>query len=176
MQLHIVSDEQAGSPKSVTSLAELATMLGAISDQLSGACEELQRAASMPAPFPDVPQFSDTSSSSIQIDVRRARSLRALRRQLLGDEYFSGPGWDILLHLFESHLEQVRDTVGSACDGSAAAATTALRWISRLEDDQLIAMRDDPLDARRRFVELTPAAIDVMTKYFFGATTHPIAA
>jgi hypothetical protein len=37
-------------------------------------------------------------------------------------------------------------------------------------------LRDDPLDARRRFVELSPSGVEVMNRYFAGATTHLIAA
>jgi len=114
--------------------------------------------------------------TAVQSDVRRARTLRNLRRELLGVANYSGPGWEILLHLYDSHLHQLRDTVGNIADGTDIPTTTALRWITRLEADGLLITKDDPLDARRKFVELTGRAVDVMTRYFVGATTHLIAA
>ena len=53
---------------------------------------------------------------------------------------------------------------------------TSLRWMARLEQEKLIRLRDDHLDRRRRWVELTDAGVDLMTKYFSGVAPHPIAA
>ena len=116
------------------------------------------------------------TDSNIQMDVRRARNLRNLRKRIFGEDLFSGPSWDILLHLFESHVFQRRDTVGNVCDGTEIPAATALRWMNRLQVAGLIRLRDDPLDGRRRYVELTNAGIDSMTKYFNGVAPHLIAA
>jgi DNA-binding MarR family transcriptional regulator len=116
------------------------------------------------------------SGLCLEVDVRRACKLRNLRRSLLGEDCFTGPAWGILLHLFDAHLQQVRDTVGSLKAATETPTTTVLRWLERLEAEALIVSRDDPLDARRRYVELTPAAVELMTKYFKGAATHLIAA
>jgi DNA-binding MarR family transcriptional regulator len=171
-QLHIVgSDGEHGpSQKAGPSMDELAAMLAEISRHLNDASARLQIATELQTPA------RHDVHSTIHVDVKRARTLRSLRRKLLGDDFFTGPGWGLLLHLFESHLQQTRATVGAACDGADAAPSTALRWIGKLEADGLIVMRDDPLDARRRFVELTPHAVELMTKYFAGASAHGIAA
>ncbi|HEX3422574.1 MAG TPA: hypothetical protein VHS33_04125 [Sphingomicrobium sp.] len=108
--------------------------------------------------------------------VRSARNLRKLRRQLFGYDMYSGPAWEILLHLFESHVLERRDTVGNVTDGTELPGATSLRWMSRLEEEGLIRLRDDHLDRRRRYVELTGAGVDLMTRYFSGASPHPIAA
>lgn len=113
---------------------------------------------------------------SLELSVQRARRLRELRRTLLGTEHFSGPAWDILLHLFESHVMQRRDTIGNVCDGTGLPATTAVRWINRLEQSRLIVVRDDHLDNRRRFAQLSAEGVDIMTKYFGGIAPHLIAA
>jgi DNA-binding MarR family transcriptional regulator len=114
--------------------------------------------------------------TNLQMDVRRARNLRNLRRRLFGSENSCGPAWDVLLHLFESHACQRRDTIGKVCDGATIPCTTAIRWISRLEEQGLVGLRDDPLDRRRRFVELTSAGAELMSKYFSGASSHLLAA
>jgi DNA-binding MarR family transcriptional regulator len=111
-----------------------------------------------------------------RIGVRSARNLRRLRRSLFGYEIYSGPAWEILLHLFESHVLDRRDTVGNVTDGTELPGATALRWMARLEQLALIRLRDDHLDRRRRWVELTGPGVELMTRYFSGAAPHPIAA
>lgn len=123
-------------------------------------------------------QFSGdaTNSTALQLSVRRARGLRELRRKMLGADCFSGPAWDILLYMFESHVLQRRDTIGNVCDGTEIPATTALRWINRLEQLGMITLRDDHLDCRRRFAELSVTGVDTMTRYFAGIAPHLLAA
>ena len=113
---------------------------------------------------------------TLEHSVRRARRLRDLRREMLGPDNFSGPAWDILLHLFESYVLQRRDTVGNVCDGTEVPPTTVIRWISRLEQCGMLIVRDDHLDNRRRFVELTRHGSDTMVRYFSGTAPHLIAA
>ena len=116
------------------------------------------------------------TDTTLQGDVRRARRLRQLRKRLLGDDFYSGPGWEILLHLFESYVTQLRDTVGKVCTGTDIPGATALRWLNRLEREGLIQLRDDPIDGRRRFVELSNAGVDAMSSYFGGVAPHLLAA
>ena len=117
-----------------------------------------------------------TVSSQLQLSVRRARHVHDLRRKLLGSEYFTGPAWEILLHLFESHVMQRKDTIGNVCDGAEIPATTALRWMYRLEECGMLHIRDDHLDNRRRFVALSDAGAETIRRYFDGIAPHPIAA
>ena len=123
-------------------------------------------------------QFSGdaVNCTTLQLSVRRARGLRELRRKLLGAECSSGPAWEVLLYMFESHVLQRRDTIGNVCDGTDIPATTALRWINRLEELGLITLRDDHLDSRRRFAALSATGVETMTKYFTGIAPHLLAA
>jgi DNA-binding MarR family transcriptional regulator len=114
--------------------------------------------------------------STLQLSVRRARGLRDLRKKMLGPDCFSGPAWDVLLHLFESHVLQRRDTIGNVCDGAGIPATTALRWLYRLEDNGMISLSNDHLDNRRRFVKLSDGGVKILTNYFAGIAPHLIAA
>jgi DNA-binding MarR family transcriptional regulator len=115
------------------------------------------------------------TDTQLQIDVRRALSVRQLRKRMFGMENFSGPPWEILLHLFDAHTAQRRETVGNTWLGADIPASTALRWLKRLEDTGMVHLRDDPCDARRRFVELAPRGIDAMTAYFKGIAPFTIA-
>jgi DNA-binding MarR family transcriptional regulator len=169
-----LATDDAPPPAGAGTLGALAAMLVQISAQLDGASDELQRIASESSRANDV-QIAG-APASMEIDVRRARALRSLRKKLLGEDYFSGSSWEILLHLFETHLRQLRESMGNVSLGTEIPLTTVLRWTERLEGAGLILVRDDPFDARRRYVELTPHAANLMTKYFLGATTHLIAA
>lgn len=146
--------------------------------QLAIAAHEPSARAAAPALFhqPDCPWTGVPGGESLESNVRRACRLRGLRRTLLGDDYFTGPAWGILLHLFDSHLRQVRETVGSLGAAADVATTTLLRWLERLDEQDLVASREDPLDARRRYVELTPAGVELMTRYFDGAAMRRLAA
>ena len=123
------------------------------------------------SPFRDTPAGLD-----LKIDVSSARRLRDLRRKILGDGLDTGPAWDILLHLFESHILCRRDTIGNLTDGTELAPATALRWVSRLDREGLLVTSDDHLDKRRRFVQLSELGVAVMTRYFKGAAPQRIAA
>jgi DNA-binding MarR family transcriptional regulator len=123
---------------------------------------------------PDGPMWEN--STNLQSDVRRTRGLRQLRKQLFGSEVFSGPPWDILLHLFEAHVYQHRCSIGNVCDGADLPCTTGLRWLDKLRLKGLVRLSDDQFDKRRRYVELTDAGVALMTKYFGGVAPHLIAA
>lgn len=98
--------------------------------------------------------------------VRAVQAARRCRTALFPDHLFSDPAWDILLELYVVHLEQQRTSVSSVCAASYAPASTALRWIAKLEAEGLIARTDDPLDARRSWIALTPDGVDRMSGLF----------
>ena len=79
---------------------------------------------------------------------------------------FADPAWDILLELYASHLGQQRVSVSALCNCAAVPATTALRWISALQEKLLIDRRPDPLDGRRYFISLTSKGLTAMEDYF----------
>ncbi len=98
--------------------------------------------------------------------VRTVQAARRRRAALFQDGLFSDPAWDILLELYATHLEQQRTSISSLCFASSVPASTALRWIARLEQDRLICRTEDPLDARRSWVALTPDGVHRMRSYF----------
>jgi DNA-binding MarR family transcriptional regulator len=156
-------------------LEELAQLASRIGHSLQALQEGIER-ETIAARTTGETVGSAAGIGNLQLDVREARKLRELRKTLLGTDFFSGPAWDILLHLFESHLLQRRDSVGNVCDGTEVPAATALRWIARLEQSGFVRAWDDHLDRRRRFVELTETGVELITRYFSGAAPHAIAA
>jgi DNA-binding MarR family transcriptional regulator len=103
--------------------------------------------------------------------ARRTYSDRRRRSKYFDSALFGEPAWDILLDLFIAEKEGRRVSVTSACIGAAVPPTTALRWILVLENEELIWREDDPKDARRAFLYLTPKAYTQMVEYL--STTVP---
>lgn len=99
--------------------------------------------------------------------ARQTYRNRRLRDDIfLQSEFFGEPAWDILLDLFIAAKERRRVSVTSACIGAAVPATTALRWVSILEEQSLLQREADPRDARRIYVRLTAIGYAAMVDYF----------
>ncbi len=83
---------------------------------------------------------------------------RSIRSQFLPSDLFAEAGWEMLLFLALRHTQQRRTTVSEACKATCAPYASAWRWLNRLMEDDLVVVRQDPLNRRRKFVELTPEA------------------
>lgn len=90
--------------------------------------------------------------------ARRIMERRRARLTFLPPEFFGEPAWDMLLDLFVADREAKRISISSACIASGVAATTALRWLSRLEALDMVERNSDANDRRRIFVRITPLA------------------
>lgn len=84
------------------------------------------------------------------------------------DDLFGEPAWDILLDLYIHQARSDSVSVKSACIGSGAPATTALRWLHVLETKGMVCSADDPTDSRRRLLRLTAEGYECMTRYLEG--------
>jgi len=89
--------------------------------------------------------------------ARRARAAVFGRPDLFGE-----PAWDLLLELFAAHHKGRQVSISSACIAAAVPATTALRWIDRLEHLGLLQRTRDKSDGRRSYISLAPATLDLM--------------
>lgn len=101
-------------------------------------------------------------------EVARATYRERRRRGEVFDDpaLFGEPAWDIMLDLFIAAKERKRLPVTSACIGAAVPVTTALRWLTVLEDKGLIVRENDAADARRVFVRLSTDGYEKMITYF----------
>ena len=142
-------------------LNPLADELLAIAARLREAAEPGSRRDSSDAARPPRPARSHLALA------RKAYALRRKRSAIFGNpDLFGEPAWDILLDLFIAHGEGKPVSVSSACIGSAAPATTGLRWLGVLADEGLILREPDPEDHRRVMVRLTSGGLAAMERYF----------
>lgn len=78
---------------------------------------------------------------------------------------FGEPAWDMVLDLYIHQAKGLPTSVTSACAGSNAPATTALRYIELLCELGWVEKIRDDSDKRRSFIALTPMAMEKMEKH-----------
>ncbi|GGC43093.1 hypothetical protein GCM10011371_33160 [Novosphingobium marinum] len=100
----------------------------------------------------------------------RSRQVRTryIRPQLLGE-----PAWDILVDLLINELNDKRVSVTSACIASQVPATTALRWLTLLERDNLVKREKANGDKRRRWISLTVEGRRAITEALRHSPNYP---
>lgn len=98
--------------------------------------------------------------------VRAIQSARRRRDALFTSDLFADPAWDMLLELYALYLEQKRVSVSSLCIAAYVPATTALRWVAKLEEEKLAVRTEDRTDGRRTWIELSADGIERMERYF----------
>ena len=101
-----------------------------------------------------------------EADVRALLWARRQRELVFGKDLFADPAWDILLELYAAGLGQRRVPTTELAVAAGIPLTTALRWISKLEDEGLVTRADDPLDGRRVWIALASRAVPMMSSYF----------
>jgi DNA-binding MarR family transcriptional regulator len=114
-------------------------------------------------------QTGETAPAKVNIDgclIRRMLRARRSREQQFGPNLFADPAWDILLEAYAAELEQQRISVTALSEASAVPPTTALRWLSKLEEDGWLRRKADPYDGRRFWVALTEQASVQLRTYF----------
>ena len=112
----------------------------------------------------------------LAVQVRALLRARRLREQVIGEDIFADPAWDILLDLLAARLEGNRVSVSSLCIAAVVPPTTALRWIRQLTDRGLLRRQADPKDGRRIFIALSDEASDALLRWFRESRVHLLAA
>ena len=80
--------------------------------------------------------------------------------EIIGPRIVHDPKWEMLLELYIAHHEHRRVSVSSLCHAANSPATTSLRHVEALEAQGFVSRKDDPMDARRSWIEATPKALD----------------
>jgi DNA-binding MarR family transcriptional regulator len=102
---------------------------------------------------------------NLEQTLERIAHLRRQRSRFFNDSLFADPAWDILLALALAEIQFRRVCVTRLCDAAQVPPTTGLRWITHLEAIGAIVRRPDPLDGRRKYLELSDEASKSMRAY-----------
>lgn len=126
--------------------------------QAQGACNITPAMSAAAAILPD----SDALQSFISEENERAR----LREKVFGPLVQNHAVWILLLVLWDASQAGTELTIKSAAYAAGLPLSSALRKINDMCTDGLIIRRDDPDDARRSFVALTPQGLGYFTRFF----------
>lgn len=108
-------------------------------------------------------------------DAVRFRSLlrlRSRRDSLLGKGVRGDPPWDMLLELWACYLSGHRASITGLTIAAKVPPTTGLRWLEVLFKTGMVGRREDPLDRRRVFAELTAVGVRALENYFEDVSSH----
>jgi DNA-binding MarR family transcriptional regulator len=121
------------------------------------------RADPSPCAFQDV--WGPPTPERLAALAEKIHGVRSRRAAYLGSEAIAEAAWEMLIALYRADCAFHRLTVTNLCLASEAPSTTALRWIDRLVELNLVYRRNNPLDARVIFVELLPNAKQAIHSY-----------
>jgi DNA-binding MarR family transcriptional regulator len=110
------------------------------------------------------PTFEERES--LRAQAARERYLRSQRRKLFNPHMFGEPAWDILLALCEMDDIERRLSIAQLATITHVPLTTSLRWLSYLEDQDLVSRSIAPHDHRMVLIELTDEGRRTMENYF----------
>lgn len=91
--------------------------------------------------------------------------LQGLRSKYIHYELLFDPVWNMLLDLSMAKLRGVRVSVSSACLASGVPETTALRYLTIMQDRGLVERYPDPRDKRRTFVQVSREGEGLVLEY-----------
>lgn len=93
---------------------------------------------------------------------------RSRRSEFISPELLGEPAWDMLLELFMQFAGGAKVSVTSLCIASKVPVTTALRYISLLEEHDMVKRTASRTDRRVNFIELTDSGVLAVGRYLEG--------
>lgn len=132
--------------------------LSELSDQISSKIRDLlvKRNFKQKTAEPSEVEGDYVNDPSFTQWLRKAYEVRQNRSLYLGSpDIFSEPAWDIILDIAYNQLNAKHVSVKAACISSHVPASTALRYLSKMEQDGILVRVKDRADRRREFVVLT---------------------
>lgn len=107
----------------------------------------------------------ERNAVNLAIKARVIYAQREKRRTFIKDDLLGEPAWDMLLDLFTQFAGGAKVSVTSLCLASRVPPTTALRYITLLEDAMMIKKESSEFDKRVTFVKLTDLGVITMGRY-----------
>ena len=166
--LHKISDDLADFARTLARIAEQEDSVG--SSSLRDKPVSFRPASA--AMFEPLVAPARENNTPIAAKLRELIKLRRLRDQHFPPDLFADPAWDILLDLYAANLEGKSVSVSSLCIAAAVPPTTALRWITMMTEHGALVRKQDPHDARRVFIGLSPDSEERLSAYFATATAR----
>lgn len=139
------------------------------------ASDQLKEALAQLGDLIEKQAFIDLREKTGRIEqAKRELANRADEKKRFLSGVVSEASWRMLLDLYIADHEKSRVSVTSLCIASEEPQTTALRWISLLEDHGYVIKEADIADARRKFVALSDFGRITLDEYFLDRPFHLI--
>lgn len=90
---------------------------------------------------------------------------RRLREEIIGNELFSDPAWDILLDLYAAHARGIRVKASSVPLIAGVPPSTGRRWVSKLIDLGLVERTKERPDQRFNYLGLSVRGRQIMEAF-----------
>jgi hypothetical protein len=114
---------------------------------------------------PPLPPTKERVQVALEAAQRAVRD-RGARSDFVGSkDIFGEPAWDILLDLFIRQTNEKQVSARAAMMHAGAGPSTVVRWLSVLEQNDLIETSPDPSDSKQRLIRLTPGGYEGMLRY-----------
>lgn len=142
-----------------------------LTERLASLGEDLERlskllhlttAGNLPAAGSEQPGVLRHISPEI---VKKHIHFETERRKLAGGDLFGDAAWTMMLELLLAKMENNMLSVSSACIGSGAPMSTAMRLVSRLVQEGKLVKVPDPNDKRRDFLMLSDSMEKLLLQY-----------
>lgn len=140
--------------------------------RIAGTLARLSTSPAFPTHIPEDPPDLDEPDVSEET-VRWLIKARRARARYLSPELFAEPAWDMLLDLLRAEIARHRVYISSLCIASGVPATTALRYINTMIEQEIIVRCRDPHDGRRVYLALTPTTSSALRRYFSEVVRTP---
>lgn len=116
-------------------------------------------------PLPDEAAGTDGADIFLRT-VDRAFHARKARTRYFPQELFAEPAWDMLLHLFRCELRRRRVSTSDLCLAAGVPQTTAIRWISTMDQQGLVISEREGHEDQPSFITLSANARAALRRYF----------
>lgn len=107
----------------------------------------------------------DTDTEALVHLAQQEYASRRSRELCFAANIFAEPAWDMLLDLYVQRHRGRAVSIHSLCIAAAVPATTALRWIRKLDQCGLVARARSAHDNRVIHVALTANGLAAMERY-----------
>lgn len=105
-------------------------------------------------PFWPIPGVADCQPGEPLHTARWLRDFNSTMGEEFGHGFFDNPVLMMLLELFEAKTSERQVSVKALALSSGVPASTAQRWIDRMEAQGLVVKRINKLDRRSAFVDI----------------------
>lgn len=133
-------------------------------ERITGARDELQRAIAillhLAGESEDHTRAAELGKRASLLRSARARvKVRNQRRDILGKKLWNEASWDVLLALYTSWIDGIRLCVTDVAVMTGIPNATAIRWLGAFVDEGLLVRKEDAVDHRRTWVQLSRKGI-----------------